>query len=55
VPWRLDVSPASSIRAAAFVLEQGLTLSLHENGFVLVDRDPDYVVVGEGRNLRLKD
>ena len=36
----------------AFVLgEQGLLLSLHENGIVVVDRSPDYVVVGEGRNF----
>ena len=39
----------------AFVLgEQGLVLSLHENGYAMVDRDPDYVVVGEGRNLTLE-
>ncbi len=39
----------------AFVLgEQGLTLSLHENNYSMVDKDPDYVVVGEGRNLTLE-
>ncbi len=39
----------------AFVLgEQGLVLSLHENGFAMVDKDPDFVVVGEGRNFTLE-
>ena len=32
----------------AFVIgESGLTQALHEAGYVLTDRDPDYVVVGE--------
>ena len=32
----------------AFVVgESGLTQALHEAGYVLTDRDPDYVVVGE--------
>ncbi|NMC62002.1 MAG: HAD-IIA family hydrolase [SAR324 cluster bacterium] len=39
----------------AFVLgEQGLLLSLHESGYAMVDKDPDYVVVGEGRNFTLE-
>nr|WP_149957720.1 HAD-IIA family hydrolase [Zafaria cholistanensis]GER24134.1 haloacid dehalogenase [Zafaria cholistanensis] len=34
----------------AFVIgEAGLTTALHEAGFVLTDRDPDYVVLGETR------
>lgn len=34
----------------AYVLgESGLTTALHQNGFAIVDKDPDYVVVGEGR------
>jgi NagD protein len=34
--------------ATVFVIgESGLTTALHEAGFVLTDRDPDYVVLGE--------
>src|SRR5205809_4604761 len=34
----------------AFVIgEGGLLNALHTNGYAVVDRDPDYVVVGEGR------
>src|SRR5205814_5030729 len=34
----------------AFVIgEGGLLTALHRNGYAIVDRDPDYVVVGEGR------
>lgn len=29
--------------------EGGLLTALHENGYAIVDKDPDYVVVGEGR------
>jgi NagD protein len=36
----------------AYVIgEGGLLNALHENGFSVVDKDPDYVVVGEGRTL----
>ena len=36
----------------AYVIgEGGLLTALHENGYSVVDRDPDYVVVGEGRTL----
>lgn len=36
----------------AFVIgEGGLLTALHANGYAIVDRDPDYVVVGEGRIL----
>ncbi|HET7476271.1 MAG TPA: HAD-IIA family hydrolase [Dermatophilaceae bacterium] len=35
---------------SAFVIgEVGLTTALHEVGYVLTDRDPDYVVLGETR------
>ena len=34
----------------AFVIgEGGLITALHENGYAIVDHDPDYVVVGEGK------
>lgn len=36
----------------AYVIgEGGLLHALHENGYAVVDQDPDYVVVGEGRVL----
>jgi len=36
----------------AYVLgEGGLLTSLHENGYSLVTQNPDFVVVGEGRNF----
>jgi NagD protein len=36
----------------AFVIgEGGLLTALHSNGYAIVDKDPDYVVVGEGRTL----
>lgn len=36
----------------AFVIgEGGLLNALHKNGFSIVDKSPDYVVVGEGRTL----
>ncbi len=39
----------------AYVLgEGGLVKSLHENGFNLVQNDPDFVVVGEGINFTLE-
>jgi len=35
----------------AFVIgESGMTNALHEVGFILTEKDPDYVVVGETRN-----
>ncbi|GHC45296.1 HAD-IIA family hydrolase [Roseibacillus persicicus] len=38
--------------ATAFVIgENGLASALHVNGISVVDDDPDYVVVGEGRNV----
>lgn len=39
----------------AYVLgEGGLLNSLHENGYSLVTQNPDFVVVGEGRNFTLE-
>src|SRR5436190_10968213 len=39
----------------AYVIgEGGLLMALHTNGYSIVDRDPDYVVVGEGRTLNFE-
>src|SRR5438105_4326758 len=39
----------------AFVIgEGGLLTALHSNGYSVVDKDPDYVVVGEGRTLNFE-
>jgi NagD protein len=39
----------------AFVIgEGGLHTALHANGYSVVDHDPDYVVVGEGRTFNLE-
>lgn len=39
----------------AYVIgEGGLLTALHSNGFSIVDKDPDYVVVGEGRSLNFE-
>lgn len=39
----------------AYVLgEGGLLSSLYDNGYSVVDHDPDYVIVGEGRSLTLE-
>src|SRR5262249_37867235 len=39
----------------AFVIgEGGLLTALHQNGYAIVDQDPDYVVVGEGRTFNLE-
>ena len=36
----------------AFVIgEGGVLTALHNNGYAVVDRDPDYVVIGEGRTF----
>ena len=36
----------------AFVIgEGGLLTALHENGYAIVDKEPDYVVIGEGRTI----
>lgn len=42
-------------KGTAYVLgEGGLLSSLHENGISLVNTDPDFVVLGEGRNFTLE-
>jgi NagD protein len=39
----------------AFVIgEGGLLHALHRNGYTIVDQDPDYVVVGEGRTFTME-
>lgn len=39
----------------AFVIgEGGLSHALHRNGYAIVDDDPDYVVVGEGRTFNME-
>src|SRR5580698_9796027 len=39
-------------KGTAYVIgEGGLHTALHNNGYSIVDRDPDYVVVGEGRTF----
>jgi NagD protein len=39
----------------AFVIgEGGLLTALHQHGYAVVDHDPDYVVVGEGRTFNLE-
>jgi len=38
----------------AYVIgEGGLLTALHHNGYAIVDKAPDYVVVGEGRHAEL--
>lgn len=42
-------------KGTAYVLgEGGLLTSLHDNGIMLVESDPDFVVLGEGRNFTLE-
>src|SRR4051812_48735317 len=39
----------------AYVIgEGGLLTALHNNGYAVVDRDPDWVVVGEGRTVNFE-
>src|SRR5437764_8885026 len=39
-------------RGTAYVIgEGGLLTALHDHGYAIVDKDPDYVVVGEGRTI----
>ncbi|OUS30227.1 HAD family hydrolase [Gammaproteobacteria bacterium 45_16_T64] len=40
----------------AYVIgEGGLHLALHNNGYSIVDDDPDYVVIGEGRSVNFEN
>ena len=46
---------AQKPRGTAYVIgEGGLLNALHANGYSIVDRDPDYVVVGEGRTFNFE-
>ena len=46
---------AQGSNGTAYVLgEGGLLTSLHNNGITLVDTDPEFVVLGEGRNFTLE-
>lgn len=45
---------AQKPNATAYVIgESGLTSALHEVGFIITERDPDYVVLGETLNYNL--
>ncbi len=54
--WTSALATADFLRSqmpggSAFVIgEAGLTTALHEAGFIMTERSPDYVVVGETRN-----
>lgn len=42
-------------QGTAYVIgEGGLLQALHQNGYAIVDSDPDYVVVGEGRAFNME-
>ena len=42
-------------KGTAFVIgEGGLLNALHREGYAIVDTDPDYVIIGEGRSLTLE-
>ena len=42
-------------KGTAFVIgEGGLLTALHSNGYAIVEKDPDYVVVGEGRTINFE-
>jgi NagD protein len=46
---------SQSTKGTAYVLgEGGLLSSLHDHGLALVETDPDFVVLGEGRNFTLE-
>jgi NagD protein len=46
---------AQKPHGTAFVIgEGGLLQALHTNGYAIVDEDPDYVVVGEGRTFNME-
>jgi len=46
---------AQKPNGTAYVIgDGGLMTALHSNGYSIVDKDPDYVVVGEGRSLNFE-
>jgi len=48
-----QVRGSGSGNRAYTIGEAGLTTALHEAGFILTDQDPDFVVLGETRDLLL--
>ena len=40
---------------ASVIGEGGLLTALHNHGYAIVDKDPDYVVIGEGRTLNFEN
>src|SRR5215216_4930530 len=45
-----DALPISRPGGSAFVIgESGLTTALHDHGYTMTERDPDYVILGETR------
>jgi NagD protein len=44
-----------SVGSAYVIGEAGLTTALHEVGYIMTDRDPDYVVLGETRNFSFEN
>jgi NagD protein len=43
------------LAGTAFVIgEGGLLTALHQNGYAVVDHEPDYVIMGEGRTFNLE-
>ena len=54
--WRRPASWPSRSRAArrSSSARAGLLTALHQNGYAVVDHEPDYVVVGEGRTFNLE-
>lgn len=48
------VANATPNGTAYVIGEGGLLTALHQNGYSIVDEDPDYVIVGEGRTIMLE-
>jgi len=44
-----------SIGSAYVIGEAGLTTALHEIGYIMTDKEPDYVVLGETRNFSFEN
>ncbi len=43
-------------QGTAYVIgEGGLLTALHDENYAIVDKDPDYVVIGEGRSLNMEN
>ena len=53
--WQPRFLARQKPHGTAYVIgEGGLLQALHENGYAIVDHDPDYVVVGEGRTFTME-